>query len=180
MPNYITTYTGLHMIPTEPKVNDIRIEDMAHALSLITRGNGHVKQFFSVGQHCIHCALEAEARGYSDRVVLACLLHDGAEAYLSDVPSPFKPYLKEYNDFEDRILDVIFTKYLGSKLTYDEYQKMKQVDHDMLYYDLKTLLNEHMAIDPPEMKTEFSYDVRPFEDVEKQYLSLFEKYMKRI
>lgn len=176
MPNYITTYTGLHMIPTEPKEYDIRIEDIAHALSLITRGNGHVKNFFSVGQHCIHCALEAEARGYSRRVILACLLHDGAEAYLSDVPSPFKAYLKEYNHFEDKILDVIFTKFLGSKLTDEEYQKMKEVDHDMLYYDLLILLNEPSDREAPKMKTKFSYDVRPFEEVEEQYLSLFKEY----
>ena len=42
MEDYITTYTGLHMIPSEPKPEDFRIEDIAHALSLICRGNGHV------------------------------------------------------------------------------------------------------------------------------------------
>ena len=65
MPDYITTYTGVHFTPTEPKAEDIRIEDIAHALSMICRGNGHVKTFYSVGEHCINCAAEAEARGYS-------------------------------------------------------------------------------------------------------------------
>lgn len=176
MTDYITTYTGIRMVPTEPKPEDIRIEDIAHSLSLITRGNGHVKTFFSVGQHCIHCAKEAAARGASDRVVLACLLHDGAEAYLSDVPSPFKKYLKEYNAFEDQILDVIFEKYLGSKLSDEEYHMMKTIDHDMLYYDLLYLLNEPSEGEAPEMKTKFSYEVRPFKDVEEEYLRLFQSY----
>ena len=88
MPDYdfITTYTGVHFFPTRPDPDGVRIVDVAHALSLLCRGNGHVKTFFSVGQHCLHCAREALARNHSRRVALACLLHDASEAYLSDVP----------------------------------------------------------------------------------------------
>ena len=53
MSNYITTYTGRHFEPTNPNREAICIEDIAHALSLITRGNGHVKTFWSVGEHCL-------------------------------------------------------------------------------------------------------------------------------
>ena len=49
MSEYITTYTGLHFRPTEPDSDLIRIQDIAHALSLICRGNGHVQTFWSVG-----------------------------------------------------------------------------------------------------------------------------------
>ena len=56
-------------------MKDFHIRDVAHALSFICRGNGHVKQFFSVGQHCINCSLEAEARGYSERVVPVSYTH---------------------------------------------------------------------------------------------------------
>lgn len=76
MSEYITTYTGKHFKPTEPDPELFDIADIAHALSLICRGNGHVKTFWSVGEHCICCAKEAKARGLSDRMVLACLLHD--------------------------------------------------------------------------------------------------------
>ncbi len=61
---------------------------IAHALSLICRGNGHVKTFWSVGQHCINCAKEAWARGLSNRMAPACHLHDAGECYLSDIPRP--------------------------------------------------------------------------------------------
>lgn len=100
MADYITTYTGDHFDPTLPEAEHLHIEDIAHALSLICRGNGHVKTFFSVGSHCINCAKEAAARGYSGRLVLACLLHDASEAYLSDVPRPFKnifPHTRNWN-----------------------------------------------------------------------------------
>jgi 5'-deoxynucleotidase YfbR-like HD superfamily hydrolase len=45
---------------------------------------------------------EAAARGYSERVQLACLLHDASEAYLSDVTRPVKQELPKY--LEVRIL----------------------------------------------------------------------------
>jgi hypothetical protein len=177
MSDYITTYGGTHFIPTKPESDKIHITDIAHALSLICRGNGHVKTFFSVGQHCIHCAKEAKARGMSDRVVLACLLHDASESYMSDVPRPFKQYLDQYRQFEKQLLDVIYTKYLGSTLTGEEERQVKEIDDDMLYYDLLELLNEPSEREAPKMKTEFSYEVRAFEAVEKEYLELFKVIM---
>lgn len=180
MSDYITTYTGVHIVPTRPEASLIHIADIAHALSLICRGNGHVKSFFSVGQHCIHCAKEAEARGYSNRIVLACLLHDASEAYMSDVPRPFKQHLDQYKVFENQLLDVIYTKYLGSTLTADEAALVKKIDDDMLYYDLLELLNESSTEPAPAMKTTFSYQVLSFETVEKQYLKLFECYRKKL
>ena len=126
--SYITTYTGKHFDPAEPERDKIDIRDIAHALSLICRGNGHVKTFFSVGQHCIHCALEAEARGYSSRLILACLLHDASECYLSDVPRPIKGNLPQYKVVEERLLEQVYIKYLGSALTDEEERQVKQID----------------------------------------------------
>ncbi len=178
--SYITTYTGKHFDPVHPETEKLDIRDIAHALSLNCRGNGHVKTFFSVGQHCIHCALEAEARGYSNRVVLACLLHDASECYMSDVPRPIKGILPEYKETEEHLLEQVYRKYLGSMLTEEEEKQVKQIDHDMLYYDLLCLLNEVSEGEAPVMKTEFSYEVLPFETVEKRYLEIFELCSKRI
>ena len=58
----ITTYTGKLFDPTNPNIDGIDIVDIAHALSLLCRGNGHVKHFYSVGQHSISCYREAKAR----------------------------------------------------------------------------------------------------------------------
>ena len=156
MSNYITTYTGLHFYPTEPNPDGLRMEDIAHALSLLCRGNGHTKTFFSVGQHCLHCAREAQARGYSRRVALACLLHDASEAYLSDVPRPFTQSMPQYRVLENQLLDVIYTKFLGAPLTDEEAALVKQIDDDMLYFDLRLLLNEPSNESEPEMQSGFS------------------------
>ena len=173
--SYITTYTGKHFDPTAPDATLLDIKDIAHALSLMCRGNGHVKTFFSVGQHCVNCALEAEQRGFSQRVILACLLHDASEAYMSDVPRPFKASLPEYVKAEEQLLDLIYEKFLGSVLTEEEQRLVKSVDDDLLYYDLKVLLGETPAGDAPNLKIELDYTVQPFEKVEQQYLKLYEK-----
>lgn len=174
--SYITTYTGQHFDPTKPETEKINIRDIAHALSLTCRGNGHVKSFFSVAQHCINCAMEAEMRGLSRRVILACLLHDAGETYLSDVPRPLKPFMPEYLRVEEHLLDVIYNKFLGASLDEAEKKLVKQVDDDMLYYDLRELLNEASAGEAPKLLINLDYQVKPFEQVENIYLQLFEKW----
>ncbi len=173
MADHITTYTGIRMIPSEPRAEDFRIEDIAHALSRICRGNGHVKTFWSVGQHCIACAKEAAARKQPGRIVLACLLHDAGECYLSDVPRPFKQKLPGYREAEDRLLSVIYEKFLGSDLTEEEDRIVRTIDDALLVYDLENLLDEHWTGAMPEIHIDLSYEVRPFEDVEKEYLELY-------
>lgn len=171
--NCITTYTGRHIDPLHPDPDMICIEDIAHALSLICRGNGQVKTFFSVGQHCINCAREALARGYSRRVAFACLLHDASECYLSDVPRPFKKTLSGYKEQEKNLLDLIYQKYLGSPLNAKEKQLLKEIDDDMLWFDLTYLLNEHQEREAPEIHITIDYTVRAFEETEKKYLELY-------
>lgn len=176
MADYITTYSGTHFYPTDPKPEDIHITDIAHALSLICRGNGHVKTFFSVGQHCINCALEADARGYTSRLILACLLHDSSECYMSDVPRPFKKTLTEYQKQEEHLLEVIYRWFLGSSLTMEEQEELKKIDDDLLYYDLQELLNESSEREAPALHIDLSYNVEPFETIEKKYLQLYYLY----
>lgn len=175
---HITTYTGKKFDPLQPNMEYIDIRDIAHALSLTCRGNGHVKQFFSVGQHCVYCAKEAEARGYTKRVILGCLLHDASEAYMSDVPRPFKEMLPEYQQTEEKLIDLIYMKFLGSTLTEAEKIKVKEIDDDILYFDMIELLNVQLEGDAPEIKIELDYSVKAFEETEKEFLDLYEQWKK--
>ena len=176
MSNYITTYTGRHFEPANPDPAAICIEDIAHALSLITRGNGHVKTFWSVGEHCLCCAREAAARELSDRLILACLLHDASECYMSDIPRPFKRELPEYCEHENRLLDLIYGKFLGGSLTAEEQAQLKAIDDAMLWYDLTVLLGEPRRGEAPRLQIPPDYTVRPFSEVEQEYLEMFRKH----
>ena len=172
MSSYITTYTGKHFEPTNPDQEAICIGDIAHALSLITRGNGHVKTFWSVGEHCLCCAKEAAARGLSDRLILACLLHDASECYMSDIPRPFK------SKHENHLLDLIYEKFLGDSLTAEEQVQLKAIDDALLWYDLTILLGERPGGEAPKLKVMPDYAVRPFAEVEQEYLEMFREYSK--
>ena len=175
MASYIRTYTGVRFVPTEPEKEKIQIEDIAHALPMLCRGNGHVKTFWSVGEHCICCAKEALARGLGARLALACLLHDASECYLSDIPRPFKESLPAYQKLEDHLLDLVYECFLGSTLTEEEQRELKRIDDDLLWYDLEVLLQEPQPRPEPEIHINLDYAVRPFLQVEEEYLKLFAK-----
>lgn len=46
---FIRTYTGIRINPLNPDAAVIDMIDIAHALSLLCRANGHFKTFYSVG-----------------------------------------------------------------------------------------------------------------------------------
>ncbi len=172
---YITTYTGKHFDPTQPDINLMDIRDIAHSLSLTCRGNGHVNRFFSVGQHCLNCAKEALKRGYSARIAMALLIHDGSEAYMSDVPRPFKQTLEGYKRAEEYMLSLVYRKFLGSDPTPEEQAIIKEIDDDMLYFDLRELLGEDMGCDEPKVHIPICYDFIPFDEVEREFLALYDE-----
>lgn len=102
---YIETVSGLKFPFLNPKDEDINIHDIAFSLSNQCRFNGHV-QYYSVAEHCIMVSsmLPPDKQ-------LAGLMHDAAEAYLSDIPSPVKAYLPDYAGLEKTVQDAINKKY---------------------------------------------------------------------
>ncbi|MDO5598286.1 MAG: hypothetical protein Q4F92_08095 [Acidaminococcus sp.] len=170
----ITTFTGLEFDPLDPRPETLRIQDIAHALSLLCRGNGHCRTFYSVGQHCIAAAREALARGCGNRVALGALLHDATECYLSDVPHPYKAAMPRYRELEERLLTAIFRKFLGGPLPAQDEKAIRQIDRALMYSDL------HHLMDHPENREmegtllrKVDYRVRPFQEVEAEYLQLY-------
>ena len=172
MEDYITTYTKRHVTPLDPKPEQIDIRDIAHALSYLSRANGHFPEFYSVAQHSIQCCREAEARGYSRKLVLACLLHDGSEAYLSDITRPVKRNLPGYRQAERRLQAVIYETFLGEDLTEDEAEFVKRVDDDCLYYEFEHYMGERLQNAAPEMRSDARFLAKGFAEVEKEFLGL--------
>lgn len=170
----IKTYTGIMIDPRNASVDEICIKDIAHALSMLCRANGHFPHFYSVGQHSINCAKEAEARGYSRRVQLGCLLHDASEAYLSDITRPVKPYLVGYLDIEASLQKVIFDKWIPA-LSDEEKKQVFEIDDTILYYEFVELMNERLTPDEPMLKSEPIFDFVDFGKVEGEFLEMFEE-----
>ena len=110
--NFIETYSGVRFNFSEPNPDDIRIVDIAHALSNLCRYNGHCCYFYSVAEHSI-LMTSAFAAKYPDNVTVAraMLLHDAAEAYLCDIPRPIKYTLPDYRAAEAKLDAVIARKF---------------------------------------------------------------------
>lgn len=178
--NYITTYSGHAFSPLEPDAEAIDIRDIAHALARIGRANGHFVDFYSVGQHCLDCAQEALARGYGARQALACLLHDASEAYLSDITSPVKKSLRQYVAVEDRLLDVIYQKYLPGGVRPREQRVLKEIDNAMLYHEFVHFMGQKLAEEEPQLASEPCFGFTSFWSVEKQYLFLFDQLTQQL
>ena len=171
MADFMNTYTGKQFSVIHPNKDAIDVVDIAHALSMLCRGNGHVKHFYSVGQHCINCAKLAKAKGYNCKLQFACLLHDASEAYMADVIRPLKKDLPYYQEIEQKLLTVIFEKY--GILEYLEDKRVKEIDDALCHYDLRNLMNVDIEVGYLEYIPDISYK-HPME-VEKEYLEIFEE-----
>lgn len=174
----LTTRSGKQVDIENPTPETIDIQDIAHALSFLCRGGGSTNIFFPVARHCYYCAMEAQARCLTDDVILACLLHDASEAYMVDLPKPLKDNLfPQYRVYENNLLDCIYQKYLGHTLTKEEAEQVDEIDHTLLNYDLKYLLN--MDVPLPEIHIQLEYNFEPFEISRENYLNMFDQLMKR-
>jgi 5'-deoxynucleotidase YfbR-like HD superfamily hydrolase len=133
----IETVSGVLVDPTEPDESLILLNDAAWAISRINRYSGHTitKIPYSVAQHCIFVANMIWNDIHDPRLALFGLLHDTAEAYVSDIPSPIKriPELKAVIEpIENELLDILYRKYIGFIPTSDDVPIIKKYDHRAL------------------------------------------------
>ncbi len=170
----ILTYSGVMIDPLHPDPALIRIRDIAHALSLLCRANGHFPTFYSVAQHSIACCREAAARGDSPKLQLACLLHDASEAYLSDVTRPVKAAMPLYLELEAPLQDTIWSKWLDSPLTEQEYKRVFEIDDALLYHEFLTHTGMALQDVPPKLASHPRFIFEEFGKVEQEFLHLFE------
>jgi len=164
--------------------DNVAIEDIAHALSMMCRGNGHLRFFYSVGLHSINCAQEAIARGYQTGTVLACLLHDATEAYIADLIRPVKNQLPEYEIMENNLFEVIKEKFFLQHLEEKEWAKVWAIDHEMLSNELPIILTDEPMMEKAPLLSRPILEERSMRAVELEFLKLFtelfETYQKEV
>ena len=170
--SYITTVSGIHFFPLNPHPDDINTDDIAHALSLICRANGHFKYFYSVAQHCIACAEEAVERGLSVEVILGCLLHDASEAYLCDVTRPVKKHIPQYLRAEEKLQEVIWKRFIGRQLTDVEKKQIFEIDDDILSMEFHLLMPENLNEDYRKLKSACACNYQDPQEVKERFIQL--------
>lgn len=172
--DFIITYSKQRFSPLRARAEEIQIIDIAHALSLLCRANGHIRHFYSVAQHCLNCAKEAEARGLAPDIRLACLLHDASEAYISDITRPVKRSLPQYLEFEEVLQKQIFEKFRLSHLAEPEHALVREIDDSLLYYELLDLMQEEIFEERPEITSVPDLELRDFSVVKEAFLKEFD------
>lgn len=109
--DWIQTAMGRQFWPMDPRPDEVFLDDIAHALSMLCRFGGHCLRFYSVAEHSV-----LMARAAAPAVKRWALLHDASEAYLVDVPRPLKPFLIGYDKAEAKIMTAVafrFNLHLG-------------------------------------------------------------------
>ncbi len=176
----ISTYTGLEVDLLNLQENDINIYDIAHSISMIVRFNGHIKFFYSVGQHCILVSEVLKDSNYSVKMQLYGLLHDASEAYFQDIITPLKHsgLVNVYREKEEQAFSIILQKF-GIELPIDDEKKIiKNADKFMFMNERKILQN--ITVENPEINFEFNGEIieKPFLDIENKYVDIFNKLIK--
>lgn len=166
--NWIQTYTGRSFYPLEPREDDLDVRDIAHALSLLCRFNGHCRCFYSVAEHSVRVAEILPAR-----LALWGLLHDAAEAYLSDLPRPIKQQMPAFSRAEDRLLEVITRRFgLGWPMP----AQVAEADSRLLVTEARDLMGRpprswRLGLAPLDQPIE----PWPPEEAERRFLLLYER-----
>ena len=135
------TFSGVEFCPDDFSVDHVRIEDIAHSLSMMCRYNGHINEFYNVAEHCIRVSKRLEKLGFNKKIQLCGLLHDAAEAYLGDLVSPVKKVLYEYINLEKLYQDVIVRALKLQDEWINSYPIIKNADRDVLEEELKYFHN---------------------------------------
>jgi hypothetical protein len=101
---WIATLSGARFYIKEMNLCDIPIDDIAHALSMNCRYNGHISRHYSVAEHSVLLANLLSLKGASREVQFQGLMHDISEAFIPDIPRPFKAWIEGFTEYEDTLL----------------------------------------------------------------------------
>ncbi len=94
---WIETYTGRHVDLIDPDPSTISIRDLAHHLACTNRFGGATEPY-SVAEHSVRMSFITPSH-----LRFEALMHDAAEAYIGDMPSPYKRMMPEFQRFEAKL-----------------------------------------------------------------------------
>lgn len=171
--DWIQTYTGKMFYPLDPRIEDINIIDIAHALANVCRFTGHVKRFYSVGNHSV-LAGDHVPQEYK----LTALLHDASEFAIADIARPIKrlPEFAIYREIEDNLMRVISQAF---NTTYPLPECVVEADNRMLSTEMIQLMGK-----PPKTWSDlyepYDFIIKPWtpQETERLFLDMFFKLTK--
>jgi hypothetical protein len=173
---WIRTFTGGKVYYFEPHKSNIEIEDVAHALSLICRFNGAVTSFYSVAQHSVFVCDMIYNDTKDKSLAYTGLMHDASEAFISDVPSPFKSHFAGYKKAEKRM-----EKWLAARFDFDfPYNDIiKRYDLRALSTEMRDLM---IVADNENLPEPFDIKINPKgpKQAERMFMARYNKFKPKV
>lgn len=153
---WIRTLSGGRFYPLAPRVRDVDLAAVAHALAVKCRYGGHCTGFYSVAQHSVHVSHHC---GPDPRIKLKGLLHDSDEAYspFGDIPRPVKVQMeKEYPLLGEIVRkigdDIRNTVYIAFGLSPHEPPEVKAADNAILWDERRAFMTGSLTHMPEDAK----------------------------
>lgn len=143
---WIALLSGAQFNYNDPASSDVTIEDIASAASNICRFAGHLPRFYSVAQHLCNTSrvVEALVGDITDPAVYEAQMHDTAEAFTNDLPTPLKWALPIFKELEVSI-ETAMGKKFGFNYPYTPV--VKEADTIMLILE-KLYVKEDLSVWP--------------------------------
>lgn len=131
---WMLTASGRAYWPSDPRSEDVCIEDIASHLSKLCRFTGACNRFYSVAEHSVHVS-NSVPLGYA----LAGLMHDATEAYVADLNKPTKmdPRMTGYEELEFENWQVIAERF---ELALDMPARVKEADQTVYLAERAVLM----------------------------------------
>ena len=139
---FMFTYSGSGYNLEAPGL--VSLADIAHALGMQCRFNGHLTHFYSVAQHSVNVARILRERGASLETQLYGLLHDAGEAYVGDVTVPVQRVLggvQRHKDLEHRVMDRV-VEMAGIDEDLVDFTAVHKADKDCGRLEIRDLISD--------------------------------------
>jgi len=139
--DYVEVPSGRFINMKHPDPGDITVEDVAHKLAQVNRFGGSTDYPYSVAQHAVFVAERLRRQGASGRLQQLGLHHDDAEAFLGDIPRPWKAMLGDVYRRMTVVFDVAIAKALALPPEFPEdHRNIKAADNYALLVEARRLL----------------------------------------
>lgn len=161
----ITAFGVYH--PLDPRVEEVRIADIAWSLSQIVRWNGASAGTLTVAEHSMKVSSHFGFRDENDLAFWG-LLHDAAEAYLGDMIRPLRRHAefgRSFERLEEKNLKVIAGAF---DLPWPIPGRVWEADDAEMEEELRMILCQRAKVD--------HYSVQPYEEAFTTYLDFLEHY----
>ena len=162
--DWMQTISGIKFWPLDPRIEEINLNDIAHALSMICRFNGHCSKFYSVAEHSVLVSKIID-KNYAKWG----LLHDASEAYIADIVRPAKRFMPEYKKIEKNLMRVIYQRF--DLNIDDEPKELKKADTDVLVCEAKQLMHSTEEWNLPSTDTQVHVQCLLPSDAKSDFLS---------